>query len=119
MVILLSEEAGELPNARSLIGPSTSGLEGRKNNFLAAPKDFLSLSPPSINNTVDQPSQHKDTMATVQSPLPPLPAGWSAEKDYKVLSSLSSAVQRNIEPVGPHFLAHARRVRFNPLDEVV
>ncbi|KAF3385985.1 Zuotin [Talaromyces pinophilus] len=52
-------------------------------------------------------------MATVQSPLPALPAGWSAEKDFKVLSSLSSAVQRNIEPVGPHFLAHARRQRHN------
>ncbi|EED14267.1 ribosome associated DnaJ chaperone Zuotin, putative [Talaromyces stipitatus ATCC 10500] len=55
-------------------------------------------------------------MATVTSPLPPLPplpAGWSAEKDYKVLSSLTSAVQRNIEPVGPHFLAHARRKRHN------
>lgn len=54
-------------------------------------------------------------MATVQSPLPALPAGWSAEKDYKVLSRLSSAVQRNIEPVGPHFLAHARRVCFPAL----
>ncbi|KAH8689912.1 putative ribosome associated DnaJ chaperone Zuotin [Talaromyces proteolyticus] len=43
--------------------------------------------------------------------LPALPAGWSAEKDYKVLSALSSATQRNVEPVGPHFLAHARRKR--------
>lgn len=49
-------------------------------------------------------------MATVNASLPALPEGWTAEKDYKVLSTLSSAVQRNVEPVGPHFLAHARRV---------
>jgi DnaJ family protein C protein 2 len=49
-------------------------------------------------------------MAAVDIPLPALPQGWSAEKDYKVLSALSSAPQRNVEPVGPHFLAHARRV---------
>lgn len=72
-----------------------------------------------MNNTVDQQPTHQDTMATVQSPLPALPAGWSAEKDFKVLSSLSSAVQRNIEPVGPHFLAHARRVCFYPLEKII
>ncbi|PGH28921.1 hypothetical protein GX50_08327 [[Emmonsia] crescens] len=47
----------------------------------------------------------------VHLPLPALPEGWSAEKDFKVLGSLSSATQRNVEPVGPHFLAHARRKR--------
>jgi DnaJ family protein C protein 2 len=47
----------------------------------------------------------------VQLPLPVLPAGWTAEKDFKVVGSLSSATQRSIEPVGPHFLAHARRAR--------
>ncbi|CRG88676.1 Zuotin [Talaromyces islandicus] len=52
-------------------------------------------------------------MAAVDISLPALPQGWSAEKDYKVLSALSSATQRNIEPVGPHFLAHARRKRHN------
>jgi hypothetical protein len=54
------------------------------------------------------------TMAThteVALPLPVLPAGWSAEKNFRVLNSLSKATQRNIEPVGPHFLAHARRAR--------
>lgn len=51
-------------------------------------------------------------MATVQVqlPLPVLPEGWSAEKDFKAIGTLSTATQRNIEPVGPHFLAHARRV---------
>ncbi|MCJ1308780.1 hypothetical protein MMC25_002435 [Agyrium rufum] len=44
-------------------------------------------------------------------PLPVLPEGWSAEKDFKALGSLSAPTQRNIEPVGPHFLAHARRKR--------
>lgn len=43
-------------------------------------------------------------------PLPVLPQGWSGEKDFKSIGQLSSATQRNIEPVGPHFLAHARRV---------
>ncbi|EEH43918.1 uncharacterized protein PADG_00207 [Paracoccidioides brasiliensis Pb18] len=44
-------------------------------------------------------------------PLPVLPEGWSAEKNLKIVGSLSSAIQRNVEPVGPHFLAHARRKR--------
>lgn len=48
----------------------------------------------------------------VQLPLPVLPEDWSAEKDFKAIGTLSPATQRNIEPVGPHFLAHARRVRW-------
>jgi DnaJ family protein C protein 2 len=44
-------------------------------------------------------------------PLPVLPEGWSADKDFKAIGQLSGAVQRSIEPVGPHFLAHARRAR--------
>jgi DnaJ family protein C protein 2 len=47
----------------------------------------------------------------VTLPLPLLPEGWSGEKDFKAVSSLSGATQRSIEPVGPHFLAHARRAR--------
>ncbi|KAL8707675.1 MAG: hypothetical protein Q9220_007337 [cf. Caloplaca sp. 1 TL-2023] len=52
-------------------------------------------------------------MATAQIslPLPVLPEGWSAPNDFKALGSLSSPNQRNLEPVGPHFLAHARRKR--------
>ncbi|KAJ5216711.1 Heat shock protein DnaJ N-terminal [Penicillium citrinum] len=45
--------------------------------------------------------------------LPSLPQGWSAEKDFKPVGGLSAAIQRNIEPVGPYFLAHARRKRHN------
>ncbi|KAJ5767510.1 hypothetical protein N7533_000093 [Penicillium manginii] len=45
--------------------------------------------------------------------LPALPSGWSAEKDFKPVGGLSAATQRNIEAVGPHFLAHARRKRHN------
>ncbi|KPM36678.1 Zuotin [Neonectria ditissima] len=51
------------------------------------------------------------SVATVTLPLPALPSGWSAEKDFKAVGQLSEAVQRAIEPVGPHFLAHARRAR--------
>ncbi|KAK5007367.1 hypothetical protein LTR28_005377 [Elasticomyces elasticus] len=45
----------------------------------------------------------------ISLPLPALPEGWAAEKDFKAIGHLSSATQRNIEPVGPYFLAHARR----------
>ena len=56
-------------------------------------------------------------MAAIQValPLPLLPHDWSGEKDFKSIDQLSSATQRNIEPVGPHFLAHARRVSLLPL----
>ncbi len=49
----------------------------------------------------------------VALPLPVLPEGWSGDggKDFKAIGSLSKATQRSIEPVGPHFLAHARRAR--------
>src|ERR1700761_6562577 len=47
----------------------------------------------------------------VSLPLPALPEGWSGEKDFKAIGSISTATQRTIEPVGPHFLAHARRAR--------
>ncbi|KOS18920.1 Zuotin [Escovopsis weberi] len=54
-------------------------------------------------------------MATVTQvvdlPLPALPEGWAADKDFHAVGQLSGAVQRSIEPVGPHFLAHARRAR--------
>lgn len=52
-------------------------------------------------------------MATIQltGTLPSIPDGWSAEKDFKAISSLSAPISRAIEPVGPHFLAHARRKR--------
>ncbi|KAL3474254.1 zuotin [Aspergillus californicus] len=43
--------------------------------------------------------------------LPVLSAGWTADKDFKAVGKLSAATQRNLEPVGPHFLAHARRKR--------
>ncbi|KAK3497771.1 putative zuotin [Neurospora hispaniola] len=49
----------------------------------------------------------------VPLPLPALPEGWTAEKDFKPIGKIaqSEATQRTIEPVGPHFLAHARRAR--------
>ena len=50
-------------------------------------------------------------MVTATMTLPPLPEGWSGDKDFKPLGTLSIAAERSIEPVGPHFLAHARRAR--------
>ncbi|KAF7560031.1 hypothetical protein G7046_g4120 [Stylonectria norvegica] len=49
--------------------------------------------------------------AAITLPLSALPSGWTADKDFKAVGQLSQAVQRSIEPVGPHFLAHARRAR--------
>jgi DnaJ family protein C protein 2 len=49
--------------------------------------------------------------AAVALPLPILAEGWTADKDFKVVGDLSMPVTREIEPVGPHFLAHARRKR--------
>lgn len=51
------------------------------------------------------------TATEVKLPLPVLPADWSAEGNFKAIGRLSEATQRSIEPVGPHFLAHARRAR--------
>ena len=51
------------------------------------------------------------THTQVALPLPILPEGWSSEKDFKAIGSITTATQRSIEPVGPHFLAHARRAR--------
>ncbi|KIH87653.1 hypothetical protein SPBR_04986 [Sporothrix brasiliensis 5110] len=45
--------------------------------------------------------------------VPSLPAGWSAEGDIKRIKSLSAGTHRSLEPVGPQYLAHARRVRHN------
>lgn len=50
----------------------------------------------------------------IDATLPLLPGGWSAEKDFKAVGALSGATQRNLEPVGPYFLAHARRVCYFP-----
>lgn len=45
-------------------------------------------------------------------PLPVLPDGWTGgEKDIKITSTLSRPHDLPIEPVGAHFLAHARRKR--------
>lgn len=42
--------------------------------------------------------------------LPRLPEDWPSESAFTVHGSLSAPIHRSIEPVGPHFLAHARRV---------
>lgn len=47
----------------------------------------------------------------VNIPLPLLPAGWAAENDAKVIGAVTAGSERTIEPVGPSFLAHARRTR--------
>lgn len=43
--------------------------------------------------------------------LGPVPASWDASKSHVVHTGISETKNRSIEPVGPHFLAHARRKR--------
>ncbi|KAH8648416.1 putative zuotin [Xylariales sp. PMI_506] len=47
----------------------------------------------------------------VSRAVPTLPEGWAADKDFKAVGAVTASTQRSIEPVGPHFLAHARRAR--------
>jgi DnaJ family protein C protein 2 len=47
-----------------------------------------------------------------QLPLPVLPDGWTADKNFNALGSLSRPAQLEVEPVGPGFLAYARRKRY-------
>ncbi|KAL2198410.1 DnaJ domain-containing protein [Corynascus similis CBS 632.67] len=46
-------------------------------------------------------------------PLPALPEAWEAENNFKAIGKINkdSATQRTLEPVGPYYLAHARRAR--------
>ncbi|KAG0169041.1 hypothetical protein DFQ28_004055 [Apophysomyces sp. BC1034] len=45
--------------------------------------------------------------------LPPPPASYKADQAFVAHASVSSSQDRLLEPVGPHFLAHARRKRHN------
>ncbi|KAF7721757.1 hypothetical protein EC973_004151 [Apophysomyces ossiformis] len=45
--------------------------------------------------------------------LPPPPASYKADQAFVAHASVSSTQDRLLEPVGPHFLAHARRKRHN------
>ncbi len=45
--------------------------------------------------------------------LPGLAADWTAEGDIKRFKKLSAGTHRTLEPVGPQYLAHARRMRHN------
>lgn len=51
------------------------------------------------------------SVSQISLALPALTEGWSAEKDFKAVGHVSPATSRNVEPVGPYFLAHARRMR--------
>jgi hypothetical protein len=68
----------------------------------------------SDNNSESTPKLKSFAMSNVNQiniPLPVLPQGWPAEATVKIIGTLSPAIERSIEPVGPHFLAHARRAR--------
>lgn len=73
----------------------------------ANPGDFYLSSNDLRNQAIDI----KMSVAQVSLPLPVLSSGWAADKDFKAVGTLSRANDRSIEPVGPHFLAHARRAR--------
>lgn len=104
-------------------GSSVSNLQS-KNRFTVVPnlkqrlndatEEFVDLLLTSTSTTSTDPPAAVNNMAIsteVHLPLPVLPQGWSGEKDFKPIGTVSKATQRSIEPVGPHFLAHARRAR--------
>lgn len=76
-----------------------------------------------LQASLHSPPQYDIMAANVEIslPLPVLPGGWAGEKDFKSVGQLSQATDRNIEPVGPHFLAYARRVcsLFEPLQRLL
>jgi hypothetical protein len=57
------------------------------------------------------PVQKLSALALLSPPRRQHTTGWAGEKDFKPVGQLAAATDRNIEPVGPHFLAYARRVR--------
>lgn len=63
-----------------------------------------------------QESGHGAMATTQEEPtLPPLPEGWKGDSEenpnFRALGTLSAPVMRKVEPVGPSFLAWARRKR--------
>lgn len=115
----------DLRNTRRLIGSTESGKSGQKKEKSGS--QFSAISPPFLSlahnfgylSLLNSPKHIQDncfdldkmtTVQVVNVSLPALSEGWSAEKDFKAVGTLSGATQRNLEAVGPHFLAHARRV---------
>ncbi|EPQ66010.1 Bgt-592 [Blumeria graminis f. sp. tritici] len=47
----------------------------------------------------------------INSSLPHLPEDLTTLDSFVILEKFSKPTQRNFEPVGPHYLAHARRAR--------
>ncbi|CCU76619.1 unnamed protein product [Blumeria hordei] len=47
----------------------------------------------------------------ISSSLPHLPEDLTSLESFVILENFSKPTQRNFEPVGPHYLAHARRAR--------
>lgn len=81
-----------------------------RNSFFVLSKDFISFLSRHHRHFFERLIPVDMAAAGPDLPLPVLAEGWSAEKDFKPIGSLSPPTQRNIEPVGPHFLAYARRV---------
>jgi DnaJ family protein C protein 2 len=77
------------------------------NDLVGTIVDLYQQAYPESTKSID----NKMIATQVALPLPVLPEGWTAEKDFKAVGTLSPATERSIEPVGPHFLAHARRAR--------
>lgn len=87
-----------------------SGSSIRRDGFSLgeAEKKFLRLQVDHLHFiTTRKPAKMTNTPRS----LPVLPSGWAAEKDFKPVGKVTASTQRSIEPVGPHFLAHARRAR--------
>jgi len=81
--------------------------KGQLNDLVGTIARLYQQAYPESTRSID----NKMIATQVALPLPVLPEGWTAEKDFKAVGTLSPATERSIEPVGPHFLAHARRAR--------
>ncbi|KAF8246268.1 DnaJ-domain-containing protein, partial [Wilcoxina mikolae CBS 423.85] len=51
------------------------------------------------------------TSLKIDSPLPAFSGEWTGESNFISHAPISEPVNRKLEPLGPHFLAHARRKR--------
>jgi hypothetical protein len=103
--------ANAIPRRRWGLSP---GLEAAGVRYFGKTRLGSPSAAQKLSASPSSPPPVHDTMAAtveISLPLPVLPEGWAGEKDFKSVGQLNQATDRNIEPVGPHFLAYARRVR--------
>ena len=78
-----------------------------------APEAYEEPEPDHTATTVDKPDGREPHDKMTLPSLPNAAADWTGDdgSDFKAIGRLAASTLRSIEPVGPHFLAHARRAR--------